>query len=160
MKEVRRPVTEVKSIYIAEDGKEFTSMLDCEEYEWELREKASEEMAKGLRVDLNKVSWPSIANPQGNEEYHWFSVQNDEDLALFCNAYASYDRSLKDVENVKAYVSYPDYICLVDYPLGPEFPQWFTLSKMLSQMNAFVAQIPSEFWGKERPDGYGRDKRR
>lgn len=159
MKEVRRPVTEVKSIYIAEDGKEFTSMLDCEEYEWELRQKAGEEMAEGLRADLNKASWPSIANPYSKHEFHWFLIQNEEDLKTFCKAYSSYDRSLKDIENVKRYVSYPDYICLVDYLNGPEEPEWFTLTRMLSQVNAFVDQLPSEFLEKERPDGCGNQKR-
>ena len=144
MKEVRREVLVEKTIYIADDGEEFESLLDCEEHEWDLRQKEQESVAEKLRADLNSVHWPSIANPQGDAAYHWFAVQNEQDLALFCSAYASYDRSLKDVENVKGYVSYPDYICLVDYPLGPEFPQWFTLSKMLAEANAFLAQMPKE----------------
>ena len=105
--------------------------------------KKQEAIAERLSFDTKGVDWPSMANPYGPEhEYKWFRLENDTDLLDFCRAYSTYNRKLKDIDFVKMFVHYPDYICLVDYPHGPQDPQWFTLSKLLNQLFAFLENIP------------------
>ena len=143
MKTEKRIVQKEVEIYIADDGKEFSDQLSCEEYEEELMVKKQEAIAERLSFDTKGIDWPSMAKPYGSEhEYKWFRLENDADLLDFCRAYSAYNRKLKDISFVKMFVHYPDYICLVDYPHGPEDPQWFTLSKLLNQLFAFLNNIP------------------
>lgn len=143
MRKYTKPVTIEKEIFVAEDGTEFDKELDCENYEWELTQSKKEKLASALSYDANRFDWASMVNPNGSQhEYKWFKVKNDEDLKLFCNSYESYCRELRKIDVVKKYVNYPDYICLVDYPNGPEQPDWFTLSKLLEQTNLFMSQFP------------------
>lgn len=143
MREEKRTVMVEKTIYIAEDGKEFSDKWSCDDYEYELHQKEQESIAKRLEFDTHGIDWPSMAHPTGSyHEYKWFRIENDQDLEDFCKAYSAYDRALKDVELVKSYVYYPDYICLVDYPNGPEHPEWFTLSKLMHQLGLFLSNFP------------------
>lgn len=141
MKKYTKSITIEKEVYVASDGREFNSEWDCEDYEFNLSQLEKENLVASISYDANKHNWPSIANPQSKPEYKWFKVEKDEDLRLFCDCYQTYCRSLKNLDIVKKYVNYPDYICLVDYPNGPDEPEWFTLSKLLEQTDTFMSQF-------------------
>ena len=61
---------------------------------------------------------------------------------------SNYNLRLRNVDLVEGHVTYPDYICLVDYPNGGGDPAWFTLSEMLEQAKAFLSQFQLDEHGK------------
>lgn len=142
MRVYTKSVTIQKEVYEAIDGKEFESKWECEEYEYQLIQSKKEKAAESIAYDANTFDWASLTNPNSNHEYKWFKIRNDKDLKIFCDCYQSYCPNLNDFENVKRYIRFPDYICLVDYPKGPEQPEWFTLSRLLEQTNIFLSQFP------------------
>ena len=147
MRVEKRKVVIEKEIFIAEDGKEFDSKYDCDDYEYELKmlrlEKSVDEKLRLYNVESN---WVSIANPDKrvSKDYRWFKIENREDLELFCKGYKQYHRGLADPGYVEAFLVYPDFICLVDYPEGPDDPMWFSLSEMVGRSNSFLNQFGME----------------
>lgn len=141
MEKYTKSITIEKEMFVATDGQEFESEWECEDYENSLVQAEKEKLTKSISYDANRFDWASMANPHSKHEYKWYKIKNDEELKVFCDYYQSYCRNLKDLNIVKKYISYPDYICLVDYPKGPEQPEWFTLSKLLEQTNMFMSQF-------------------
>ncbi len=140
-----RKITRMIDFYIAIDGKVFESELECEKYEGKLLQSKKEKTISTISYDANRFDWPSMADPYGSEhEYKWVKIKNDEDLKRFCYAYKLYCSNLGDVEKIKKHISYPDYICLVDYPRGAEEPEWFILSELENQAKLFLTQFPAD----------------
>ncbi|NLZ54221.1 MAG: hypothetical protein GX892_13960 [Thermoanaerobacteraceae bacterium] len=148
MKKVVKTITKEVVFYVASDGKEFENKLDCQDYEFEMEYERKVREANHLKYDANKFDWPSMADPHSDHEYLWFRVENKKDLTTFCNSYEGYNLRLRNVDLVEGHVTYPDYICLVDYPNGGGDPAWFTLSEMLEQAKAFLSQFQLDEHGK------------
>lgn len=129
-----------KTIYIAIDGKEFDNKWGCDNYEYELDLIKKEKEASCLECKMD-IDYPSIASPQSKCMYKWFKIKNRKDLELFCKSYEDYNLKLRDIDSVEKSLIYPDYICFIDYPQGPESPDWFILSNILSQLNTFMRQF-------------------
>lgn len=146
MREEQRIISKETTIYIAEDGKEFESAFACEDYEFDLKLARKEAAIAPLKMNFNEVDWPSICDPDGPEhEYHWYKVCCKEDVKHVCEALSAYNRDFKDYRNILPYLhfetTYPDYICLVDFPHGANSPRWTTLSKLVEQSQLFMAQV-------------------
>ena len=93
-------VEQQRTVYIANDGTEFTSRYACEDYEEELREKILAESVEEIKEA------EGFAPCDGNEnmehwEYLWYKVKTKEDVLALEEAYG---------DCVPHPVSYPEYI--------------------------------------------------
>lgn len=135
-----------KIIYVASDGKEFDCEWECENYETEIEYARLEHSVDDLRIWANTADWPSMADPIGAEHtYTWFKLESDKDLERLCKGYAHWFRDFQEPELIKPMVHYPDMLCVVDYPHGPDSQNYFTLSKLILQANAFLNQLDTDF---------------
>lgn len=78
------------SVFVADDGKEFTSKYECEKYEEKQKKNKAVEQAETLRVssldDLMPITTDGLANE--NNTFRWYRLENEKDFKVVNNAYA------------------------------------------------------------------------
>lgn len=134
-----------KEVYVAFDGKEFDSELSCTEYEEELKqEKLEKETGEKLRIKT-PVDFPSMINIYNNHEYLLFLIRTEEDLDLFIKTYKYWFSRLENYPEVnKDNFSYPEVLCILDFPNGPDHCRLYKISSLCNQFSVFVHEIMKE----------------
>lgn len=107
-----RIVTSTRTIYIADDGKEFDSKTICEEYEREVKEEAAEKIIEKLRINELNGLLPLTNNDEWRDcDVSWFKLNDDSDFGMIYNYY--------DLRKATEYFyepkSYPNIMCVVEY---------------------------------------------
>ena len=130
----KRTVEQLINTYIAEDGKEFDTMVDCENYERELEDAKLRAGAEKFEIKELEDTYPLDAEggevPE-NHCYKWYKVNNTEELNTVANLYNA---------DFGEFKTYPQTIC-VEYDYYYDECRWiYTLSDMQRQT--------IEFWGK------------
>lgn len=89
-------ITETK--YIADDGREFASVRECEQYE----------KAEKLRIKELEDSMPLVLDEtMEHHEYRWYKLQNENDYNILTEAYSG--------NYFGEPASYPVIICVETY---------------------------------------------
>lgn len=102
--EVKMVKKEIK-IYVADDGTEFNSNVECAKYEAELKREKLLEAAKSLEIeDLdNELPINTDGLPNENNYFTWYKIKDAEDFEIVDNLY---NNSLQTLD------SYPEIICV------------------------------------------------
>lgn len=99
-------ITETK--YIADDGKEFSSVRDCEQYEKAEKRKIFIEKAEKLRIKELEDLMPLVLDEtMEHHEYRWYKLQNENDYNILSEAYSG--------NYFGKPVSYPIIMCVETY---------------------------------------------
>ena len=130
----RRMVEQLINIYIAEDGKEFDTKVDCESHEREIE--YAKLRAEAEVFELKELNDTYPLDAEGGEVlenhcYKWYKVNNAEELNTVANLYNG------DFGDFK---TYPQTICVEYEYYHDEFRWIYTLSDMQRQT--------IEFWKK------------
>ncbi|WP_243299126.1 hypothetical protein [Bacillus litorisediminis] len=135
--------TITKTVYVANDGKEFDDEDNCLCHEQEL---AQEERERNIEKDLGfetNANFPSMLNTnRSNHEYKLFLIKNESDLDRFVEIYEYWFTNLKNYWEVnKETFVYPDVLCILDFPTGGDERRLYRLSQLCRQFNAFVDEV-------------------
>ena len=99
-------VTEIK--YIADDGREFASVRDCEQYEKAEKRKIFIDKAEKLRIKELEDLMPLVLDEtMEHHEYRWYKLQNENDYNILSEAYSG--------NYFGEPVSYPAIMCVETY---------------------------------------------
>lgn len=126
-----------ETIYIADDGTEFKTSIDCKEHE---------RKQKNIKLDLidnkrirkldNWIPYVEYANLDSHD-YFWYNIETEDELKMLNEAYyfvADCDAKL------------PEIIC-VETPGYKDYDgdcYWSTLSGMISELNRFFDNVGYE----------------
>lgn len=103
-KYVKQLVEEEREIYVADDGKEFTTKKECISYEKNLLKESKIEAAEKLRIsDLDEfipLSTDGLVN--GDNTFRWYKVRSEEEFNILDRAYSN---------NLQP-DNYPEIICV------------------------------------------------
>lgn len=134
-----------KDVYVAFDGKEFDSELCCIDYETGLKqEKLEKETEEKLRIKTH-ADFPSMINIHNDHEYLLFLIRTEEDLDLFIKTYNYWFLRLENYPEVnKDNFSYPEVLCILDFPKGAEQYRLYKVSNLCNQFSAFINDIMKE----------------
>ena len=130
----KRIVEQLINTYIAVDGKEFSTKVDCENYERELEDARLRAGAEKFEIKELEDTYPLDTDGQEIQENHcykWYKVNNAEELntvAIFHNA------------DFGEFKTYPQTICVEYEYYHDEFKWVYSLSDM--------KQSTIEFWKK------------
>jgi hypothetical protein len=140
IKEVTKNIT--KTIYVANDGLEFEHEYECINYESEkTQQKLEKEADDKIRI-YPKSNLPSMIDTRNNHEYRYFLIKNEDDLDLFIKAYTYWFSNLKKLWQVdKDVFIYPEILCILDFPQGPEDYRLYKLTQLIYQFNYFTDEI-------------------
>ena len=132
---VEKRVVEIEDkIYIAEDGKEFSTQSDCENYEKEIEDIRLRAGAEKFEIKELEDTYPLDTDGQEIQENHcykWYRVNNAEELKIVANLYNA---------DFGKFKTYPQTIC-VEYGYYHDELRWiYSLSDM--------KQSTVEFWRK------------
>lgn len=90
-KYVKQLVEEERKIYVADDGKEFTTEKECISYEKNLLKEREIKAAERLRIsDLDEfvpLSTNGLVN--GDNTFRWYKVRNEEEFDILNRAYSN-----------------------------------------------------------------------
>lgn len=90
IREEEKVVKTMISVFVADDGKEFTSKYECEKYEEKQKKNKAVEQAETLRVssldDLMPITTDGL--PNENNTFRWYLLENEKDFETVNNAYA------------------------------------------------------------------------
>ena len=132
---VEKRVVEVEDkIYIADDGKEFSTKVDCENYEREIEDARLRAGAEKFEIKELEDTYPLDTNGQEIQENHcykWYRVNNAEELNTVANLYNG---------DFGEFKTYPQTICVEYEYYHNEFRWIYSLSDM--------KQSTIEFWKK------------
>lgn len=119
MKEVKKTVT----VYIAEDGKEFTNAWHCKEYEEKLKLNLERErvLTNGLRELISKVNLSYYTEP---EKFTFGFNHNGGKTDIYYEG-QEFDE---------------------DFPF--EIEEWDEIERQMFIRCGFVLDIPTYYWGK------------
>lgn len=103
MRKEERTETIVKTVYIAEDGKEFDEEYQCESYEEDLEDDRRESRFDQCKVcDCPAINnfFSSLGVYEGNDKgAAWYIFRTDEDIAI-AKWYAKYAGGAKDIGEI------------------------------------------------------------
>ena len=141
IKHVKKIVYE--TIYIAEDGTEFKDEHDCSYYEMEKRQLDAEKKVDDLLgIKLTNTSYPTMLSSYPAFEFRYFLIKNEQDLNLFIEVYEYWFSKLEKYPQVnKETFSYPDVLCIVDFPKGGDEYRLYRINQLCNQFNAFVDEL-------------------
>ena len=132
--------------YIAEDGKEFDTKVDCENYEREIEDARLRAGAERFEIKELEDTYPLDVDGQyisDNHSYKWYKVKNEEELKVVAEVYNRSD----DWNKLKAY---PEVIC-VEYDDYWDNDAWmYLLSDMKKATDSFWRKHGFEVEFKER----------
>lgn len=131
--EVKMVEREIKT-YIADDGTEFSSRVECAKYEYELKYKKILETVKSLEIEDLKDILPINTSgiPNENNTFGWYEVKSEKDFEIIDTAY---NNSLESLEN------YPEIICV---ELETDFGYVYTLTDCKRETEEFWRQLGYE----------------
>lgn len=134
--------TITKTVYIAYDGTEFDNEYDCEYYEYEKKqEELEKEAEKRLGIDTY-ANYPSMLNLRYDHEYKLFLIKNEEDLDWFIKTYEYWFTRLEYYPEVnKETFTYPEVLCILDFPRGGDEHRLYKITQLCNQFNAFVDEL-------------------
>ncbi len=82
MQKVKKEIKTEVEIFAAEDGKEFTTQLDCEKYEQKLRlERQLNEVKKIEKADINIAPMGYSYVDSNRYTYAWFKPKSEQEIA-------------------------------------------------------------------------------
>lgn len=141
MKKVTK--TYEKTVYIANDGKEFNSEEDCL---WHEKEVKQEELEKEIERDLGigtQANYPSLLNfYRLNYEYKLFVIKNEFDLDRFIKVFDWWFTDLEKYPEVqKDTFGYPEVLMILDAPTGGDDTRLYKLTQLSRQFNAFADEV-------------------
>ena len=106
IKTEKRMVEQLINTYIAEDGKEFNTRADCENYEDKLQEQKIK--AEAEKLELKELDlYPLDIDAQyisSEHSFAWYKVNNAEEYETILKAY-----NMDDYGYIK---SYPEVVCV------------------------------------------------
>ena len=127
-------IMQTTNIYIAEDGKEFDNIIDCEDYEKELESAKLRAEAEVFELKELEDVYPLDAEGKEvpeNHCYKWYKANNTEELNKVANLYNA---------DFGEFETYPQTIC-IEYDYYYDEYKWiYALSDMQRQT--------IEFWKK------------
>lgn len=130
----KKLVEQLVNTYIAIDGKEFSTEVECEAYEEDLNNAQIRAEAEKFEIKELEDTYPLDAEGREvmeNHCYKWYKVNNTEELNKVANLYNADFGEFKD---------YPQIIC-IEYDYYYDEYRWiYTLSDMQRQT--------IEFWKK------------
>lgn len=134
-KYVKQIVEEERKIYVADDGKEFTTEKECISYEKNLLKEREIKAAERLRIsDLDEfvpLSTDGLANE--NNTFRWYKVKNEEEFNILNKAYSN---------NLQP-DNYPEIICVetVEYVPYVNDAYDYHLSRMMEDTKNFWEKL-------------------
>lgn len=130
----KRIVEQLINTYIAEDGKEFGTKSECEDYEADLESARLRAGAEKFEIKELEDTYPLDVDGQEIQENHcykWYRVNNAEELNTVANLYNA---------DFGEFKTYPQTICVEYEYYHDEFRWIYSLSDM--------KQSTVEFWKK------------
>lgn len=130
----KRMVEQLINTYIAEDGKEFDTKVDCENYEREIEDARLRAGAEKFEIKELEDTYPLDTDGQEIQENHcykWYRVNNAEELNTVADLYNA---------DFGEFKTYPQTICVEYEYYHDEFRWIYSLSDM--------KQNTVEFWKK------------
>lgn len=122
---VEKRVVEIETkIYIAEDGKEFSTQADCENYEKDIEDARLRAGAEKFEIKELDDTYPLDTDGQEIQENHcykWYRVNNAEELNTVANLYNG---------DFGEFKTYPQTICVEYEYYHDEFRWIYSLSDM------------------------------
>lgn len=90
-KYVKQLVEEEREIYVADDGKEFTTEKECISYEKNLLKEREIKAAERLRIsDLDEfVPLSTDGSVNGDNTFRWYKVKNEKEFNILNMAYSN-----------------------------------------------------------------------
>lgn len=138
IKTEKRTVEIEETIYIAEDGKEFSSEKECIEYEEELKVKELKAIVDKLEVakfhELYPLDTCGLCIGE-NKEYNWYKVNNNNELNTLERYYNKGETYLEQER-------FPEIVCVEHDYCYPREDAWFYL---LSNMKKSTIAFWKEF---------------
>ena len=140
MKVEKRTIEEI--VYIAFDGKEFSSMDDCEWHEKELHQEVLEkEIERDLGIKTH-ADYPSLIDIDVTKEIKLFLIKDESDLDRFVEVFDWWFLDLENrIEVDKEHFNYPEILMLLDYVHGGGETGLYKLSRLSEQFNAMVDEV-------------------
>lgn len=131
-----------KTFYVANDGKEFDNIDDCEWHEKELHQEVLEkEIEKDLGIKTH-ADYPSLIDIDKTKEYKLFLIKDEADLDRFVKVFDWYFLELSErIEVDKKYFNYPEVLMILDYVNGGGEAGLYKLTQLSRQFNAFVDEV-------------------
>ena len=127
-KEERVVVNEYKK-YIAEDGKEFDTKRECQNYELDLAIEKAEEKTKQFIIDVD-ITPLTLYDDFRECDTKWYKVNSIDDLETVKEYY-----SLKSGDEYGYNVySFPAIVCIADYD---DYYDVYTLENIMKQTEGF-----------------------
>lgn len=142
MKIENRQITKNITVYIAEDGEEFTTEADCKKHETLLHNRGYYKKLlepKHITAIDGRYPYDEYTNLD-THSYFWYQIDNEEDLAILNKAYSFWS----DCE-VSAF---PAIIC-VDEDLEGEC-YYYELSLMIETLNDLFKNVGYQIRKKEQ----------
>lgn len=134
-----RTKTVNEKIYIANDGTEFMTIDECEEYESKLQNNKRKKIDHKRIAELDGcIPYMEYVNSDSHD-YFWYNIETEEELKMLNEAY--YFVSDCDTE-------LPETICVeveaLDYLDYNSDCYWSTLSNMIENLNIFFKNVGYE----------------
>lgn len=128
--EKKEIIERVTKVYVADDGKEFSTQTECIEYEKELKRAVVLNELNKYRIKEMDDCLPIDTDgyPCDSSEYKWYKINNKEEFELLKEIYGEW---LTEPE------FYPEVICVED--IYGDYYHYY-MSNML--------ETTKEFWGK------------
>ena len=131
--------TKTVNVYIANDGTEFMTIDECEEYESKLQNNKRKKIDHKRIAELDGcIPYMEYVNSDSHD-YFWYNIETEEELKMLNEAY--YFVSDCDTE-------LPETICVeveaLDYLDYNSDCYWSTLSNMIENLNIFFKNVGYE----------------
>lgn len=132
---VEKKIIEVEeTVYIAEDGTEFKSETECNNYETKIKEIAIKEKASTLEIkDLFGVKPLLNTNLSEGHNFNWYKLETEEDAAVVSMLYFCNETSIKSD-------AYPVIVCI-------ESDDYYNLDTFVYYLPV-IKQHTEDFWQK------------
>lgn len=140
----QRVVTDTRTIYIADDGKEFESKTMCEEHERALKVAEYEKLISGLQIDdLNGVLPITNSDEWRDCDAQWYNVKDKNDY----NTIYEYYELCSNIDYFYEPKSYPAIMGVLDYD---DYADVYYIDNIIEQVKLFFNEFYMDVNIKER----------
>lgn len=142
MKIKEKLVKTVVPVYVAEDGTEFETVMDCEKHESNKRREKLIEEAKKLRLEASICPLDTNGSEiNDNNYFSWYEIKDRKDYLALARVFPEQLRENYELP------SYPDIMCVETsyYGEGDEYSE--TADRYISYLSAMKNDCV-KFWEK------------
>lgn len=107
-----------KTIYVADDGTEFSDENSCMDYEDECEQKKLEYLCDekiGISIDVEEIPFflKYFVPVYGQEDIRFFKISKEEDIELLCSSYGRWSGDMENhPEKYKKIIPVPCTLCM------------------------------------------------